>query len=670
MENRDDLVVEWSTKYVSTASLRQFIIKIEEIAHISRKNAKSHEYNKVLLKQMFNELESQFWSEVQSNIIKVDEFYSQELSRTSDKLAELKQFVVKTKNEVQTAVIQQNITEMYRNLDLLNNFANQNASQLRKLSRQWGVNSNQQEFESQIIENKLLKCKFADTSEIENLKEELVTCLCLLLDIPKKQAHDQLNKSYDDKILLQKATYQSYSGFFISISIILTITIINLLGTCRKHEHEFELGEIVGEITLLLFRVQVSIASVIICYGALVRACVYTHINYIYLFEIPQHNTITTSAQIVTIGFAYLSLVLFFALMSISSAIGHEYNIPLPFGHHLTKFAQLTQPAYWILFSTLFHLTVIYYVVLRIFDGRAPALKHLFTVVYRTITPWAHQIDLSNFCMGAHFTAWGPILMDLLKIITREQAKDQVLCLFEGIPYLIKVVQYIVKFRMHYDWYPQMLGAVMYSVSFVSKFIYQEHIIEEHTPSFWFFFTTHCIASIWKLYWDFFEDGSLFYGGYGGKVFRKQSSKWQYGKLCRRPSFIPQSWIYGFIIFNLIASWSWAPALLFPHNHFFHKYLYEWEMFIIVLEVFRRTCWCLFRMDNQQATNCESYVATRYIPILVSQHDSHNIQKHINHIQENDTHTQDTHIVSFVDHQANEITSHESYHEQMSEHIV
>lgn len=37
----------------------------------------------------------------------------------------------------------------------------------------------------------------------------------------------------------------------------------------------------------------------------------------------------------------------------------------------------------------------------------------------------------------------------------------------------------------------------------------------------------------------------------------------------------------------------------------------------IYLEIMRRFMWTLLRLDNQQATNCENYVAGNFVPILI-----------------------------------------------------
>ncbi|CAL6080266.1 EXS_family protein [Hexamita inflata] len=626
-QNQDEIIAEWISKYVDSEYLNKLIFKVQHIVEAQKKNKKTQEYNDVLLIQMFNEIENQFWTKISDEIAKVEEFYNKEVQGASKRVNEIREVVFNNTSDPQTvSIIEENITETYRGLDLLSNYCNQNASQLRKLARSWTVNSNIQ-IEAQIIENKLQKVGFADPELIPLLKERLESCLALLLDVSKKEAIDQLNKLYSDNHAQKKSQSQLLSGFLCALAVIFCITFYVMMFDIPTR---LNMKLKILPSTMQLLRIQIQCAFILIGYGTLVRACVHTHINYIYLFEIPSSKTVTTSAQIVGIGAGVLLLSTFFGTMAASSALGPNYPIPIPFGDHLAKVAFKIDPNLWVLFTTFIHLVVAYYMVVGIFAGKCPGMKHLFTTVYKTLTPWAHPVGLTNFFLGTHFTAWGLIIKDFARIVTRQKITDDWLCFLAGISCLIRVVQCIKKFIPKKEWYPQMTGAALNAAVFIGFFLHQKSLITSHNATFWFLFVWRCVETVCKLYWDFCEDGGLFFGGFGGRIFKQKSSKWQYGKLCRRPSFIPKSWIYFFLVYDTISRWLFSFAALWPHNKVFSHYL--WALFTGINEIERRFCWALFRLDNQQATNCESYMATRYIPVLVNQEETLKIQNQVAHV--------------------------------------
>ena len=69
--------------------------------------------------------------------------------------------------------------------------------------------------------------------------------------------------------------------------------------------------------------------------------------------------------------------------------------------------------------------------------------------------------------------------------------------------------------------------------------------------------------------------------------------------------------------------WLWTPD---AHVKF------EFETFTTILEVIRRCVWNLFRLDNQQATNCEDYIVCKFIPLMQTEkeRDDKRIDSHEN----------------------------------------
>ena len=116
------------------------------------------------------------------------------------------------------------------------------------------------------------------------------------------------------------------------------------------------------------------------------------------------------------VGLIYLIILIFFAILAFASKSGNV--APLPFGKYLTQVAVLVDADYWVMFTTLLHFTTIYYSLLGIMKGYAAGTKQLMIVIYKTITPWAHSVALSNFLAGTLTTSLVRVIKDSSKIVS------------------------------------------------------------------------------------------------------------------------------------------------------------------------------------------------------------------------------------------------------------
>ena len=79
---------------------------------------------------MYRELENKFWTQLDKDLVKIDKFYTQELEKVQFRLDEIRHFIQKgelVKRPERLAVAEENIIELYRGLDLLNDYCVQNA---------------------------------------------------------------------------------------------------------------------------------------------------------------------------------------------------------------------------------------------------------------------------------------------------------------------------------------------------------------------------------------------------------------------------------------------------------------------------------------------------------------------------------------------------------------
>ena len=109
------------------------------------------------------------------------------------------------------------------------------------------------------------------------------------------------------------------------------------------------------------------------------------------------------------------------------------------------------------------------------------------------------------------------------------------------------------------------------------------------------------------------EDWSMLSGGSSGKKYRSQPHKWTHKFWLRRPTFFNVYVYVAAAFFNTAARCVWMIGWLLK-NDVTKSFWYE--TLIILVEVIRRCIWNVFRLDNQQQTNCEDYVVCKFIPVM------------------------------------------------------
>ena len=72
--------------------------------------------------------------------------------------------------------------------------------------------------------------------------------------------------------------------------------------------------------------------------------------------------------------------------------------------------------------------------------GYAAGIKQLMIVIYKTITPWAHSVALSNFLAGTLTTSLVRVIKDSSKIVSVQSLSDYWISAFAMYPSFIRVV--------------------------------------------------------------------------------------------------------------------------------------------------------------------------------------------------------------------------------------
>lgn len=174
-------------------------------------------------------------------------------------------------------------------------------------------------------------------------------------------------------------------------------------------------------------------------------------------------------------------------------------------------------------------------------------------------------------------------------------------------------MQCYVRYREKFQVYPHITNMFKY-VSSIPGTLLVLRVVQNNRVALIIFNLFKAIEMIYKCYWDIAEDWALFTGGTGVKEFAAQPSKWQNRILCRRTSFFQNRVLAVCCVNNIAARWAFLVPFAVPGL----EQTFSYKTFLIALEICRRCIWNVLRIDNQQATNCEGYALTRYIPVLLS----------------------------------------------------
>ena len=119
------------------------------------------------------------------------------------------------------------------------------------------------------------------------------------------------------------------------------------------------------------------------------------------------------------------------------------------------------------------------------------------------------------------------------------------------------------------------------------------------------YFCIACIATSYMIFWDIYMDWGL----------ARKGSK---NIFLRDNILYPPKYYYFAIIVNVILRLTWLNIFLEIKND-------EVKVFILsILEVYRRSQWSLFRVENENANNPEQYRAILEIPDYITYRNGNN----------------------------------------------
>ena len=108
------------------------------------------------------------------------------------------------------------------------------------------------------------------------------------------------------------------------------------------------------------------------------------------------------------------------------------------------------------------------------------------------------------------------------------------------------------------------------------------------------------IVNLYQLFWDVYVDWGL------GRINSKNF-------FLRDTIVYPKEFYYISIILDVIIRYSWTSSFIYLNKNKFD----EWKnLFLSIIEIYRRIQWCIIRIENENTTNPEKYRAILTIPEL------------------------------------------------------
>ena len=82
----EHIIMEWSKQYVEKQKYNKIIEQLINLQDIIKDNGKTHLYEGSKLKYMYQEIENEFWLQVETDLAKIQGFYEKEVAVGIDRV--------------------------------------------------------------------------------------------------------------------------------------------------------------------------------------------------------------------------------------------------------------------------------------------------------------------------------------------------------------------------------------------------------------------------------------------------------------------------------------------------------------------------------------------------------------------------------------------------------
>ncbi|TNJ26741.1 EXS family protein [Giardia muris] len=624
-------IPEWREKYVPYEELK---------ADLERKVQDLVSYQEAVpdctveaLRERSEGHSEMFLHAVEAAIRMVNDFYSMQLGRLKEELqwsvtAPLQTLRAQTK---QKKLARHNICEIYRTTELLRDYVATNELACIKITKKHDKRLGMSTPRMGSVKDLLARASFPGHKDLTAFQEEIEDLYLRYFseENPHKSAKKSLLEYFKtiDTNARRKREYAFFqAGCYLLLCLFCFLAIVDYVTQL----YFLEKGSLkLTDLESRLIRFHAGIYIYTLCTAISYQIYEKKRINYILVLELPP-AALASGIGVVTIKSMFLMLILsFFTAMGTISAAYRtnmaipdfsSLSLPLPGGIYLTELAHLINPLIW-LFVPFFYYILWLVRVLSCRQRHSLGL-HWLIVLWRCFMAVAHRVTFPLFFAMDQGTSCTSMIGDFFYIVSAGYLPDYVIVVFILVPSVIRAIQCHKRWKEANAYYPNVHNMAKYLLSLPGCFL-TVSAITRISPLRYVLIAIRISEVIYKMYWDTFEDWALFTGGAGGKSFRRKEGendeagghKEKQGPcaILRRPSCFTRGTLWAFFIINVLIR-AYSVVVLFFSNSWF-------SISSSMLELVRRSFWNVFRLDNQQATNCEEYIAACIIPILAPQHE-------------------------------------------------
>ncbi|CAL6014614.1 EXS_family protein [Hexamita inflata] len=602
---------EWRSKYFDYDAVKHIIKEIEQLA-----NNENPDFIPDI--QKLYQADLLFWDQFKEQFYKCNDFYKHTIKgygKTLKQLEDLVQISMTNKINAQTkSHIKVNFEELFRQLTLLQNFSQANCVSAQKIMRKHDKQTDLLPSGKQKLEVVMSKIEISQLTGHEELCNRIFAGYAKLTGSDERSVRKFLHQVRKPSLLIQRRqnTMSVLFGLSATLTVILIFVLVDLM-VIQPRYNDITFKE--TSYQEYLIRIYLAFSLCIVMLGIDIMVFEEKKINYPVIFDLPASKITASYRTVMFVGQSIMIICLFSIIMCISSQ-SNFVDIPIPFGYYLTKLSHMMHANYWLLLPICVFFLIHVRSLIRIYKGKSQISKFLQVVAYKLFTPWVHRVTFPLFFSADILTSCIGVFKDFINLITLSKCPDLVMLPLINIPSFMRLIQCIVRYKEQKLFYPHGYNALKY-VSGILSSPFSIDLTKRNMTVYYVFVALKCLEQIYKLYWDIFEDWSLFQGGTGAKQFKDKRNKWRHGLLCRRPCLFSSQFLITCIFFDTAVRFSFITNLfkvpLFK--------LYWFKTFLALIEIVRRFVWSLLRLDNQQATNSENYVAGNFVPVPLASED-------------------------------------------------
>ena len=613
-ENFDDL-------HFKQCELTQFISFIKSTINLKHKSYDDND------KQQIFDIERKFLMELQQEINKVSKFYSeliiyfaQSIQRLLDRLKYLHH-----KNEILSKGKVKELKKLFRTTylgvaDKLSAYRIVNVTSVSKICKKHDKRSSYKHLQNKVLEIIEQNGFFGNNHSEQYLINRMEMAFAHFFSSKKKMKISEVSQELrripnlnQQRIGINSDNSRSpifYIGFYLGciMSMIMSCCIYLLIESNDidiNNKHSFWKSEITQRFWNLF---SISICSCL--YSWLwawnLRIFEKKRFNHSFIFQLDPYSSLKSDHV-----FIFASIITFFTFIII-----HGYVFAFVFENNSSIFIN-SIPLYWYnMILTIFWIIIIIYPGKRYLKARSYLFSTIFNII---ISPFV-SVRFIDFFVADQLTSLFIIILNisysLCLFITGEWKYGHldpinscntnttilVINILKILPFWWRFAQCMRRYYDDSNHIDHLINAGKYASSIVTVFVISiQSYYSESNTLFMLRLLFGIISTIYAYLWDIYKDWGLGHRQY--KFLRKELT-----------FSIPIYYLA--IIFDLLFRISWAVAL-FPSAFNITFDFHYFGLVFALIEIIRRCCWNVLRLENEHKNNCGNFRVVLEIPKMI-----------------------------------------------------